>query len=73
MSRNYYIWTNRFVTFYDFSGKKVWHGKAAILQSGLDISHLSAGVYFVVIQGAKVMKVVKIYNSLRISQMWNVG
>jgi hypothetical protein len=52
-------WTNRFVTVYDFSGKKVWHGKAAILQSGLDISHLSAGVYFVVIQGAKVMKVVK--------------
>jgi hypothetical protein len=47
------------VTVYDFSGKKVWHGKAAILQSGLDISHLSAGVYFVVIQGVKVMKVVK--------------
>ena len=59
MSRNYCAGNNRFVTVYDFSGKKVWHGKAAILQSGLDIGHLSAGVYFVVIQGAKVMKVVK--------------
>lgn len=53
------VWADRAMSVYDFAGKKVWQGKAEILRSGLDIGHLSTGVYFVAIQGAKVQKVVK--------------
>jgi len=52
-------WAGRAMSVYDFAGKKVWHGKAAVLRSGLDIGHLSTGVYFVAIQGLKVQKVIR--------------